>query len=214
MVRDVLATTMNLRLVWIAIYGLAGVSCSRGCASSPAPVDAGCKTEVLTAVHAAAAPKLDGEGDEQAWLQAKPTRPWSDSRGGPGRPHAEVRASWDDSALYLLFYAGDEDLEPDDSMGVELIGASGKPLSFKVSPQGTLTGSSEVQSAVDADGSLADAGDDDEEWLVEARVPWTALGKADQLRARFSRHDRPKGAQPVELVWPEPCASGVIQLSR
>lgn len=205
---------MNFRFVVIAIYALAAFSCSKGCAKpSTAPADSGCKTEVLTAVHTSVAPKLDGEGDEKAWLVAKPTRAFSSTNGGPGRPHAEVRASWDDSALYLLFYAGDEDLEEDDSMGAALIGANGKTVQFTVSPKGTVNGAKAIQAAVDADGSMADAGDDDEEWLVEAAIPWALMGKTDTVHVRFTRHDRPKGSAGVELTWPEPCGSGEIKLA-
>jgi hypothetical protein len=61
----------------------------------------------------------------------------------------------------------------------------------------------------DIDGTVGDAGDDDEEWLVELRVPWELLGKADHVTARFERHDKPKDAEPRTLVW-----AGEISLSR
>lgn len=199
---------MNFRFVVIAIYSVAAISCSKGCAKSQPTADSGPR-EVLTAVHTSTPPKLDGEGEDEVWLKAKPTRAFALADGGPGRPHAEVRASWDDSALYLLFYSGDEDLEPDDLVYADLTGARGEAVHLAVSVNGEVQGPRAVQAAVDRDGSMSDAGDDDEEWLAEVVVPWEVIGKSDTVSATFRRHDRPKGAAARELVW-----SGEIRLGH
>jgi len=170
----------------------------------------------LIARHIEKTPTLDGEGAERGWLDANPTPAYAFTDGGVGRPHTETRATWNGSALYLLFYAGDEDLEGDDFMGAELIGGNGKTITFKVSPNGRIDGPIEIQAGVDRDGTVADAGDDDEEWLVEAAIPWSLLGRADEVKARFSREDKPKDAAKRTLLWPPPCTGsdgfGVIRL--
>jgi hypothetical protein len=196
---------MNFRFVVVAIYGLATLSCAKGCAKH----EAAAPRQVLTAIRTAAAPKIDGEAEDEVWLRAKPTQAFSYTDGGPGRPYAEVRASWDDLALYLLFYNGDEDLEPDDTVSAELTGGNKKTTRLVVSVDGRLQGPQEIQSAIDRDGSVSDAGDDDEEWLVELRIPWDTLGKTDSIGAVFGRHDKPKDAPPRDLVW-----TGEIHLAR
>ncbi len=206
--------------VCISAVFFAGIfsGCSKGCATPApaAPPPPKCATEVLIAKHTPHAPTLDGEAKEAAWLEATITPPFFDDKGAPGRPHTEVRATWNADALYLLFYAGDEDLELDDWMGATLTGGNGKPVSFKIAPNGAIDGPIELQAGVDRDGTLADAGDDDEEWVVELAVPWSLLGRADEVKASFGRSDKPKDAARRELRWPAPCegqpGAGVIRL--
>ena len=60
-----------------------------------------------------------------------------------------------------------------------------------------LSWESGVRAAVDRDGSLnADDGEEDEEWVVEAAVPWKALGvvpgPTTEVTFSASRCDTPK----------------------
>lgn len=198
---------MNLPRLVIAVYLALLAGCAKSCATPAAPAAPACPVEVLVAPHAVHTPTLDGEGNEHDWLEATPTPAWNAADGGQGRPHSEGRATWNSEALYLLLYAGDEDLEPEDFMGATLTGGNGKPVTFAVSPTGKIDGPYGIQAAVDRDGSLSDAGDDDEEWVVEVAVPWSMLGRADEVGVSFLRSDQPKTAERRLLSWPPPCGS-------
>jgi hypothetical protein len=138
-----------------------------------------------------------------------------DSAGQGMVPYTQAKVRWGEGNLYFMLYAGDLDLEGkvtspdvpldgDDSFRLEL-GAGAQTRVIAVSLRGavydalcdrsTQTGAcdtawqSGAKVAVDADGSLNHVGDNDEEWVVEMSVPFSALGiarPAPGLRVPFS----------------------------
>src|SRR5262249_17408235 len=54
--------------------------------------------------------KLDGELDEEDWTRAVRSGAFVDAAGVEGRPYSEARFLWDDEALYVALYAGDDDI--------------------------------------------------------------------------------------------------------
>ena len=132
----------------------------------------------------------DGELDEVAWRTPVRTGPFVDAKGGQAAPYSEARFLRDDKFLYLALYAADEDIRSTDEFVVELgrttlhFSAAGK-----LSP--AIAG---AQVGVDLDGSLDDSTNDDEEWVVEAAVPLSALSfsRDGGLEARVSRCDTTK----------------------
>jgi len=177
-------------------------------AQEPAP------PKTLVASRTAHAPTIDGEAEEPEWLADARTPRFVDATSGRDTPpYTESRALWDAQALYLALYAGDEDLEPSDRLGAVLRAPSGRTVVVEVDPAshvrwhapGAAAGATPagVEVGVDADGTLAQPSDEDEEWIVELRIPWRALG-ADgpcDVRANFFRRDVPPGAAMRALAW-------------
>jgi len=162
---------------------------------------------------------IDGEFEEGAWHAPALSGAFLDADGAAARPHSEMRLIWDDSGLILALYAADENIEekapvPDgplwkaDAFHV-VFEVDGEERQLDIAPRGVVTDGKRArggavdygwQSAVrvgsDVDGTVNDRSDDDEEWVEEVAVPWSALGLAgktgDQLTVRASRCDVPK----------------------
>jgi hypothetical protein len=181
--------------------GLLAVSCAK----KPAP----CAGLTLEATHAATPPTLDGKLEEELWHKTPDTGALREASAGPlVVTHTEVRVLWDDKALYIGWYAADEDIGSSDVLEAELNGKR-----FEVRPT-THTPTVEV----DSDGSLDNPLDDDEEWTAELVVPWSALGLAappETLAADFRRVDQPKHSQPRHQRWNAQCPGpGTLHLKR
>jgi hypothetical protein len=141
----------------------------------------------LTVPQVGAAIRCDGELDEIAWRSPARTGPFSDATGAQAAPYSDARLLRDDKFLYLALYAADEDIRASDEFVVEL---GGRKLHFTAA--GALVPAvPHAQVAIDRDGTLDDARDDDEEWIVEAALPLAALPFASDgsLAVRISRCD-------------------------
>lgn len=130
---------------------------------------------------------IDGEPNDPGWEKAARTGAFL-----PARPFSEARFVRGDGKLYALLYAADEDIRSDsDSFHLEFAGRA-----FDVSPL-----SSSVESAHDIDGTIDDAHDDDEEWVMEVAIPLATLGVGDTAGTRIpffvKRCDTPRGSKRV-----------------
>ncbi len=115
---------------------------------------------------------IDGDWTEPDWNQRAVQLVFTDSQGQQARPYSEVRLLHDDTMLYLGMYAADEDIELSDFFQTSLAS-----LVFRINPRGTVEASSDVvNAAAEYDGTLDDPDDYDEEWLLEASVPLSAIG--------------------------------------
>lgn len=206
---------MRERALLLTVWG--ALSCARACGEPTVPrvvavAAPSCTPRNLRAVGVSAAPVIDGKLDDAVWPQAGTSGVLSDARA----PRAvvafsEARAVFDETGLVVALYAADEDEGASDAFTVQLGAADGGVLRVTLRPRGadgTLPDG--VEAKVDADGTLDDASDDDEEWTAEVRVPWRALGYAAppaQVGLQLTRVDRPKGAAERELSW---SACGVL----
>jgi hypothetical protein len=129
----------------------------------------------LDAVHLGPAPHtriaLDGELDEPAW-NAVAMRGIFAADGAQARPYSEIRILRDETHLFVALYAADEDIRSDDAFDV-----TAGSFRAHLTAAGTATPAT-VRIAVDRDGTLDDAHDNDEEWVVEAAIPLDELGPA------------------------------------
>jgi hypothetical protein len=160
---------------------------------------------VTLAVPRAPGPiKIDAELDgKKVWeADVGNTQNFKDTAGMGMVPYTEAKARWDDKRLYLLLYAGDLDLEGtvrahdgeverDDAFHIEF-GSGDEVRVVSVSVLGTVADAlcrstpagrscdprweSHARVAVDRDGSMNKIGDNDEEWVVEMALPFSALG--------------------------------------
>ncbi|HVY46271.1 MAG TPA: carbohydrate-binding family 9-like protein [Minicystis sp.] len=230
------------------LLALALSGCGRGCGPqhAPAPADAGrgAASDTLRAMHADAPPKLDGELTEPAWQSAARTGPFLDPDGQQARPFSEVKATWDETNLYLGLYAADQDIEArvtrhdepvwtDDAFRIRLgpsgeraprfaidVSATGVTADARRRDDGSMDASWEsgVRLAVDKDGTVNDPRDEDEEWVVEAAMPFASLGlrpvPGTRLLLEVTRCDTPKGATSRCASWgrEQGRTTGVIEL--
>jgi hypothetical protein len=168
----------------------------------------------------------DGKNDEAAWLGSGRTGPFFDASGAIARPYSDARLLWDDERLYLTLYAADNDiraphkerdaaLEEGDAFTVRLAlpgegdAGPGQVVLLAFAPNGAVYDARELPGGgrdvafdahasvgLDADGTPNDPSDEDEEWIVEAAIPWSALGVKPaagmRIGARFGRCDVPK----------------------
>jgi hypothetical protein len=164
--------------------------------------------------------KLDGELVEEDWRRAARTDPFRDAAGRLARPHSEARLLWQGRTLFMALYAADEDIRAtaathdsplagDDHFVLRFADERGGGASvIEISAAGVVadaredaagardtTWESAVRLGVERDGTLNDPRDDDEEWVVEAAVPLSALGQAARpgarLRLSIERCDTP-----------------------
>lgn len=192
----------------------------------------------LRVPHAVGPIKADGELDEETWRDAARTESFLDQQTGElSRPYSDTRLLWDEKNLYLARYAADEDInatarhdEPlwlkdafsirisipgrADAFGIE-VAPSGVVTDFLVRPDGTLDRGWESGAlvGVDLDGTLNDESDEDEEWIIEAAIPWSSLGITDPIHApplglKLSRCDTPRDHRRRCASWGE----GVIEM--
>jgi hypothetical protein len=131
--------------------------------------------------HAPSPINLDGELDEPIWKGALRTGPFVNEVGQPAAPYSDARFVVGREFVFLGLYAADEDIRSDDVFEVEL---GGRTLRYSPADRGPDVG-------VDMDGTLNDASDLDEEWVVEARVPRAGLPHGD-VPVHVRRCDTPK----------------------
>lgn len=188
---------------------------SGGCRdkSSGSPSPPLCVPTVLAARRGA--PELGRGLDQPAWHAAQATAPFVDRERDRPVPHTEVRASWDESALFLVLYVADDELEATDRVRVELDGAR----SVEASPDGALRcrfGARSdcvalgIEASFHVDGDVDATAREDEEWTVTLRLPWATLApekdRPRELPVSFGREDRVNG-QPLHLVWTRSCGA-------
>ncbi|MFO0597604.1 MAG: hypothetical protein U0228_20020 [Myxococcaceae bacterium] len=160
---------------------------------------------------------LDGELEEAEWTSTPSSGAFAGLDGRPVSPHTELRALWTKEALVLGVYSADQDLRSSDVVHLKV-----GELLLEVSAAGKLVQPvAGVRVAVERDGSLDEdgTGEDDEEWLVEVSIPWSALGlkvAPRELSVAAWREDLPKGASRRTVSWHHDCsgqpAAGVIEL--
>lgn len=174
------------------------------------------------------APTLDGKLDEPVWIERSArSGPFRDeATGGDAIPYSDARFLRDDHALYVALYAADEDLRAtvkahdgpvwlDDSFDLRFSapGASDRWV-IDVSVAGVVTDVHErapgerdpswesgITLGVAIDETLNDSSDNDEEWVVESRIPLSSLPPGDDLVLAIRRCDTPKGARRRCAVW-------------
>ena len=185
---------------------------------------------------------LDGDTDDPGWTAPPgPARTGAfvlDS-GGVARPYSDVRLLWGDGHLYLALYAADEDVRSrtdehdgplwlDDSF--RLVFTQGEvERAIEVSPKGVLTDAmrspggsydysweSGAHVSKELDGTMNDAKDSDEEWVIEMAIPFEALGmrgeRGESIGFSVRRCDVPKGGSRVCAGWGEGQARGRLVL--
>jgi hypothetical protein len=179
-------------------------ACTKKKEPEPAPETA-CAVETLDATRLTAPLTLDGKFDEEIWHRTPVSKPFKAVTPKEIVTHTEVRALWDEKALYVGWYAADEDIGSKDVL-VTLV--NGKR--FELTPS-THTASA----VVDSDGSLDDPNDDDEEWLAEQVITWKELGLSappKELPIDFLRDDQPKNSHLRHQRWNAQCPGpGVVR---
>ena len=132
-----------------------------------------------------ALPELDGELDDAIWqAPVARTGAFLDAHGAPARPYSDARVAWTKGYLVVALYAADEDIrtsgEAADAFRVVL-----GEHAFDVTASGELRGApAGARAGHDADGTLDDPSNDDEEWVIELVVPLASLG----LEGREGEH--------------------------
>ena len=112
---------------------------------------------------------LDGEWKEPTWNHGALRRVLLGDDGAEARPYSELRLVRDEKTLYVGLYAADEDIRATDAFDLS-IGAAHERI--------TADGHSDppLPVGVDRDGTLDQADDYDEEWVIEAAIPLDRLG--------------------------------------
>jgi hypothetical protein len=135
---------------------------------------------VLVVPHGGGGVVVDGDADDGAWT-ASPGPARTGLLVGPSgervTPASEARLLWGDGHLYVLLYAADEDIRSrGDFFHLTLTREPGPPgaFAFDVAPAGTTPDG--VHLAREIDGTIDDARDRDEEWVVEMAVPLALAG--------------------------------------
>jgi len=116
--------------------------------------------------------RCDGEMDEAAWRSPARTGAFLDERGNAAAPYSEARFVRDAEHLYVGLYAADQDIRSDRDAFVLKLGTT----TYEITPRGEVrppvTG---LAIGTDADGTVDDGSDDDEEWAIEAAFPLAAV---------------------------------------
>ena len=168
--------------------------------------------EVLRVRRVTGQLRLNGELDEADWPTSARTGPFVDARSAPARPFSEAHFLWDEENLYVALYAADDNISAtvkahdgavwiDDSFSLSLTpkGTSGPTFLFDISAMGVTTDvvrdvrgkkdvswESGVVLGVERDGTVNDVHDEDEEWVVEAAIPWRSMSIAAAPGVRFA----------------------------
>jgi len=196
-----------------ATLGLA-LAALAGCKQRPAAAPRG---PALAVPRLQGELRLDGEPDEAAWRSAARTGALRHRSGQPARPYSEARLLWDERRLYLLLYAADDDIRRDDAFSVAIGPEHGGPLRRL---RFAAAGSAEpgVELARSRDGTLDDARDHDEEWVVEAAIPLASLGltgrAGGRARLELERCDRLRDGTRACGAWGEASGGGLVELAR
>jgi hypothetical protein len=136
----------------------------------------------------------DGELDEPAWKRAERTGAFIDDAGQKAAPYSDARFVVSGDMLYVALYAADEDIRSSDAFAVDI---GDRHFRFHPGDRGPDVG-------VDMDGTLDNPDDEDEEWVVEARIPLAALPHGN-VPVKVARCDKIKDGR-------ERCGSARITL--
>jgi hypothetical protein len=155
------------------------VACSR----HPEPAHLG-----NAVAHTTGAIAIDGEWDEPDWQQRAFRGQFVGDDGKLARPSSEVRLLRDDKDLIVALYAADENIETRDAFDFSI-----GPVSLHVDATGKVTPAAPgvVAKTGFDEGTLDNANDDDEEWVVELAIPLDKVGTGS-LAVKASRCDVPK----------------------
>jgi hypothetical protein len=190
-------------------------------ASPTASAEAG-PPQMLGVPRAKSPIKPTGHFNVKIWGSAANTHTLLDSEGRGAVPVSEARFLWGSGQLYMFFYAGDLDLQvrttkhdgpvwKDDSLALTFFAPDGTKRVIQISPKGVvadgacpddapdlgdprcdLKWESGVRVGTDYDGTFNKTDDFDEEWAVEAAVPFASLplgdaGSVTRIPFRVSR---------------------------
>jgi hypothetical protein len=189
--------------------------------------------------------KLDGELDEPVWnaISAR-TGHFLDATGGEARPYSDGRFLYDADNLYVALYAADDNIQAtvtqhdgpvwiEDAFSLHLTPVEpkgGPTYLFDISPAGVVTDAkrvpggkddvsweSRIKLGVDKDGTLNDAHDIDEEWVIEAAIPLRSMGlegkPGTQIFVDIGRCDTPRNTKEKRCgAWGTPKDPHVIEL--
>jgi hypothetical protein len=121
--------------------------------------------------------------------------------GGEARPYSHIRLLRDAQTLYVGLYAADQDIRSTDAFQLAI-----GTLTLSIDPRGLITPPiAGARAAVDVDETLDDPRDEDEEWVIEAAIPFIAVPPgAATIHAR--RCDTPKDGRERCGSWDGPLA--------
>jgi hypothetical protein len=186
----------------------------------------------LRVPHLRVMPQLSRHDDEPAWHEAAWTGPFLEpGRVEPARPYSNARLLWTHDALLLSLYAADEDVRsvPSDATRTDAdafevqIASDRELFTLRIGPKGVVKATRAGQAwqpnvalSVDIDGALDDpSGEDDEEWVVFAAIPWQDLGlqpkEGLRLHVAFGRCDTPRDGGRRCGQWGEGLG-GIVEL--
>ena len=167
---------------------LALVACGRHDEPPPTPAPAPVPGPGNVVAHTTKPIQIDGDWDEPDWPQRAFRAQFAGDDGQLARPSSEVRMLRDDKNLIVALYAADENIETRDAFDFSV-----GPVSLHVDATGKVT--PEIPGVVAKtgfdEGTLDNAKDDDEEWVVELAIPLDRTGKGS-LPVKASRCDVPK----------------------
>ncbi|HKA88558.1 MAG TPA: hypothetical protein VKE22_12900 [Haliangiales bacterium] len=136
----------------------------------------------------------DGELTEPPWRSPARTGAFVDARGNAVAPYSEARFLRDAERLYVGLYAADQDIQSATDAFVLTFASDRGRATFSLSPRGEVTPPvAGLLVGADADGTIDDSTDEDEEWVVEAGFPLKALPIANDgtVEVEVSRCDTP-----------------------
>ena len=179
----------------------------------------------VTAPSTSEAIELNGELEEETWRGSGRTGAFlSPGTHDPARPYSDARVMHDATNLYVGLYAADQEMksksdafqlafiDPRDGSTLLLSIGVDKVVKEKRMVNGqSQAWSSGIKFGIDADGTLDDPSDEDEEWIIEAAIPLASLGleHGREIRASFARCDTPKGSEERCGSWGEGPDGGV-----
>jgi len=212
----------------MVLAGLGAVDARRARSAAPGGAGGG---YLLRVPRAAGGIVIDGDADDSAWTagesaSARPARtgPFAAPGGTRATPASEARLLWGDGHLYVLLYAADQDIRSrGDFFRVTFTtfaaltphGAPPRTFAFDVGPSGPFPAG--VHVAREIDGTVDDAGDRDEEWLIEMAVPLEPLGlraaRGQAFGFRVLRCDASANGAPAAYAgWGEGSDEGRVVL--
>ena len=171
--------------------------------------------------------ELNGELEEESWRDSGRTGAFvAPGSTEAARPYSDARFLHDAKNLYVGLYAADQDekrgvdafllafIDPRDDSTLTLSVSIDKVVKEKRVRGGVASEwASGIQLGVDADGTLDDPSDEDEEWIVEAAIPLASLGitaQTRELRASIARCDTPKDSPERCGAWGAAPDGGIV----
>ena len=139
---------------------------------------------------------IDGKLSERAWNERAERHVFTEPAAGaaPARPWSEIRVLHDPSSVFVGLYAADEDIRSTDAFELAI-----GPHRYHLRADG-LGDARKLGAGTDADGSIDQPDDDDEEWVIELVVPRAGLPAA-AVPIEASRCDTPKDGRQRCSGW-------------